>query len=593
MGETARAEIHVPSPCERCGAPCEVESDGDKPRLRCSTCSHVFDVALVQASIGKWTVVDPDGVVRRFSSWQELIGSLPNAASFGGTGEAPAARSTRASSAAALLDVTPPPASVAPGAPRLSLVPGDDPPPLPREARQRSEAPPKIETFEDLPDEEVVPASDEITARMPPVRSIPPPLPPGASIPPPLPAHAHTHAHATADADANLRSAEPSEPPPPPPLPPPPPAPKGGTLRTLPPPPRRDLPAPPPPTIKVVESNPPPPTAEKSSAPPAARVSSAPPSTRSSAPSSARSSAPARAREPAKDPRRDAEPAGSRWFLPFVAIGILALGIAYVKRSSPAPESDTSGTSGSSSTGVASDPRAPSGPASNAAVTSPQGAVGSPSATMPVSASANGTSEPGSSPASSAAAAAGVEPKPPTTGGVAAERVPVGDSQLSLPDVLERAAVARRTGDPAHAKALLERALVLSPGNAEAHGLLGDLARSQGDQAGAKAAYEKALGTSPSYYPALLGIADTEWELGERDAAQRHYIAIVGLGRAAPERVKERALGGSSTSSAASTATSTSAAPASTTTESPATPATAAPSPAGADGTAGTSSPKP
>jgi tetratricopeptide (TPR) repeat protein len=173
-------------------------------------------------------------------------------------------------------------------------------------------------------------------------------------------------------------------------------------------------------------------------------------------------------------------------------------------------------------------------------------------------------------------------PKLPTTGSVP-DRAAVGDSQLALPDVLERAAAARRSNDLVHAKALLERALVLSPGNAEAYGLLGDLARSQGDAAGAKAAYEKALGTSPSYFPALLGLADTEWDLGERDAAQRHYIAIVGLGRAAPERVKERALGGGSSSAPATTATSSS--PASATTRELTTPAaaTAAPPAVGAD----------
>jgi hypothetical protein len=561
MGETARADAHVPSPCELCGAPCEVESDGDKPRLKCPACNHVFDVALVQASIGKWTVVDPDGVVRRFTSWQELIGSLPNASSFG-VSEGTGARSTRPSSAAALLDVTPPPTSVLPGAPRLSLVPGDDPPPLPREARPRSEPPPpKVEAIEDLADEEVVPASDGV--RLPPVRSIPPPLPRGASLPPPLPA------------SAVARRADPSEPPPPPALPAPPPAPKGGTLRTLPPPPRRDLPAPPPPTINVVESKPPPPTthakaaekgaekrAEKPSTPPVARASSAPPR------------APASARVPAKQARADAEPAGSRWFLPFVAIGILALGIAYMRRSPSAPESETSGgsTNGASPSSSAQGTNASPIPTTTASTTAVNGPT-------PLASSASSSALSSSSPSSSMGAGAG-DPKPPATGSVS-ERVAVGDSQLALPDVLERAAAARRSNDPVHAKALLERALVLSPGNAEAYGLLGDLAHSQGDSAGAKAAYEKALGTSPSYYPALLGLADTEWDLGERDAAQRHYIAIVGLGRAAPDRVKERALGGGSSAAPASTAPSSSSGSPSELTM-PA-PAPAAPPGAGAD----------
>lgn len=549
MGESARAEIHVPSPCERCGEPCDLEGEGEKPRLKCRACGHAFDVALVQASIGKWTVVDPDGIVRQFTTWQELIGSLPNAATpfagAGGGGDAPTTRSTRPSSAAALLDVTPAPPSVAPGAPRLSLVPGDDPPPLPRQAVRRTE-----ETIVDLPDEDIIPASD----RAPPVvrkLSIPPPLPPGASMPP-------HHATATATATASAEPTAPSEPPPPPVLPPPPPPPKGGTLRTLPPPPRRDLPAPPPPTIEV-ESVPPSARAETSSSRPAGPSSapssappSMPPSTRSSAPSSARSTAPRSAPSSAQL-RRDAEPARSRWFLPFVAVGILALGIAYVQRSSPAPESDTKPAS---SANAAVDPRAASGAAGSSPSASPTGAAGPPTATAPTAMAASSASSSLASSASSSSASAAVEPMPPTTGAVA-ERAPVGDSQLALPEVLERAAVARRSGDPAHAKALLERALVLSPGNAEAYGLLGDLARSQGDQAGAKEGYEKALATSPSYYPALLGLADTEWDLGERDAAQRHYIAINGLGRSAPERVKERARGSSSTSSTTPTTPST------------------------------------
>jgi hypothetical protein len=525
MGESARAENNASSPCEKCGAPCDVESDGEKTRHACRTCAHVSEVALVQVSLGTWTVVDPDGIVRRFSSWQELIGSLP----IGTTPYAGAVdermRSSRPS-AAALLDVTPPPSSVAPGAARLSLVPGDDPPPLPRPVQAQVQPLPRFaDAIEDLPDDDIVPASDEITARVPPVRvSMPPPLPAAASIRPPAQ----------------------SEPPPPPVLAPPPPPPKGGTLRTLPPPARRDLPAPPPPTIEV-EPAPKSRRAEKSSGRPPATAK--------------------------------AEPAASRWLLPFVAIGIVALGFAYLRRSSPA-ETDTSaaGVSPSPSTSVAGDPRvAPSSTANLAASAAAQPSNASPSS--PSSAS--------ETPPAAAGAAAILEAKPPTTGSMA-ERAPVGDSQLALPEVLERAAAARKSGDAPHAKALLERALVLSPGNAEAYGLLGDLARSQGDQAGAKAAYGSALATSPSYYPALLGLADTEWDLGERDGAQRHYIAIVNLGRPAPDRVKERALGGASSSTAA---TST-AAPASTA-ASTSTPASASTSAPATEGTSETPPTKP
>jgi hypothetical protein len=574
MGETARAEIPTPSPCEKCAGPCDVEVDGGKARLACRSCGHAFEVALVRAAMGTWTVVDPEGIVRRFSSWQELIASLPIATTpyAGGVDD----RSTRASrpSAAALLDVTPAPSSVAPGAPRLSLVPGDDPPPLPR--RARSQPPARgVDAIEDLPEDDIVPASDEITARMPPVRvSMPPPLPAAASMRPPAPAASKALAaspapaasKATALSHAPAASNDPSEPPPPPALPPPPLAPKGGTLRTLPPPARRDLPAPPPPTIEV-EGTPTSARADKSSNRPAASAKTAPPSARASATTttttaSSRSTSappPASASDPARasasrSPPRAAEPAASRWFLPFVAVGILALGFAYVRRSSPSDsEPNGAGTgagAGTSTTSVANGP-----PAASAGAP-----PGIPSASNPTSASS-------ASSASSAAAvsSAALEAKPATTTGSIPERAPVGDSQLALPELLERAGAARKSGDAPHAKALLERALVLSPGNAEAHGLLGDLARAQGDQAGAKAGYEKALATSPSYYPALLGLADAEWDLGERDASQRHYIAIIGLGRSAPDRVKERALGaassgkptatGAGTSTAASTTT--------------------------------------
>ena len=539
MGDTARAEIPATSPCEKCAGPCAVELDGGKARLACRSCGHASEVAVLRVALGTWTVVDPDGIVRRFTSWQELIGSLPIASTpyTGGLDD----RSTRSSrpsrpSAAALLDVTPAPSSVALGAPRLSLVPGDDPPPLPRQAQAQAQAQARVvETIEDLPEDDMIPASDEVTARMPPVRvSMPPPLPAAASLRPPAPAASPALAASPAPAASSDPSdpSDPSEPPTPPALPPPPPAPKGGTLRTLPPPARRDLPAPPPPTIEV-EAAPASGRADKSSGRPVGGASD-PPRAAASHP-----------------PSRAAEPAAGRWFVPFVAVGILALGFAYWRRSSSA-ESELNGavaSAATSTTSVVNDPRAVSSVAANGAA----------SATEASHASSSSSSSPSSPPSPSSTgpassgdvSAAALEAKPPTTGSVP-ERASVGDSQLSLPELLERAAAARKSGDAPHAKALLERALALSPGNAEAHGLLADLARSQGDQAGAKGGYEKALATSPSYYPALLGLADTEWDLGERDAAQRHYMAIVALGRSAPDRVKERAFGGASSASTSS-----------------------------------------
>jgi tetratricopeptide (TPR) repeat protein len=86
----------------------------------------------------------------------------------------------------------------------------------------------------------------------------------------------------------------------------------------------------------------------------------------------------------------------------------------------------------------------------------------------------------------------------------------------------------------------------VSPGNVEAYTGLGDLARSGGDLAGAKASYERALATSPSYSSALLGLADSEWDLGERGSAARHYRALVSSASSPPDRAKTRAAAGGS-----------------------------------------------
>jgi len=97
---------------------------------------------------------------------------------------------------------------------------------------------------------------------------------------------------------------------------------------------------------------------------------------------------------------------------------------------------------------------------------------------------------------------------------------------------------------------LLDRALVVSPGNVEAYSGLGELARAGGDLAGAKTNFERAIATSPGYSPALLGLADAEWDLGNHAAAQRHYRQLLQNASSPPERAKARANGESGTASA-------------------------------------------
>ena len=140
-------------------------------------------------------------------------------------------------------------------------------------------------------------------------------------------------------------------------------------------------------------------------------------------------------------------------------------------------------------------------------------------------------------------------PKPAASGDTKAS-----DAALPLAELLTRASAARRSGDSARAKTLLDRALVVSPGNVEAYTGLGDLARSKGDLAGAKASYERALATSPTYSAALLGLADAEWDLGDHANAQRHYRTLVQNASSPPERAKTRAAGTTAPSPATSTA---------------------------------------
>ena len=180
-------------------------------------------------------------------------------------------------------------------------------------------------------------------------------------------------------------------------------------------------------------------------------------------------------------------------------------------------------------------PSASAAPASSSAA--PPGASSAPALTAPVA-----DTPP---PVDKLEAEAGAE-----TTTVNAAEAPRGnrtDAQLPLSELLSRASAARRAGDVARARTLLDRALIVSPGNVEAYSTLGDLARAGGDLAGAKANYAYALATSPRYSPALLGLADTEWDQGDRVSAQRHYRALVSSASAPPERAKTRATGAAPT----------------------------------------------
>ncbi|MDF2693176.1 MAG: repeat protein, partial [Labilithrix sp.] len=66
------------------------------------------------------------------------------------------------------------------------------------------------------------------------------------------------------------------------------------------------------------------------------------------------------------------------------------------------------------------------------------------------------------------------------------------------------------------------------------------------DLSGARASYKRVLAINPNYMPAVVGLADVEWDSGDKATATRMYKDIVDRypEGAYPGRVKLRAEGG-------------------------------------------------
>ncbi|HLK40675.1 MAG TPA: tetratricopeptide repeat protein [Polyangiaceae bacterium] len=92
---------------------------------------------------------------------------------------------------------------------------------------------------------------------------------------------------------------------------------------------------------------------------------------------------------------------------------------------------------------------------------------------------------------------------------------------------VQAAVEAVRARDFERARQIYAGILARDPTDSEALTGLGDVARMQGDAGGAMSAYRRAIGSNPSYLPAHLGLADTEWNSGARDAAARDYAGII------------------------------------------------------------------
>jgi len=94
----------------------------------------------------------------------------------------------------------------------------------------------------------------------------------------------------------------------------------------------------------------------------------------------------------------------------------------------------------------------------------------------------------------------------------------------------------------AHARELYRTALAVNPDEPDGLVGLGELARADGKNTDARAYFEHALIGSPAYVPALLGLADTLWDLDNKDLARARYAEVVRrapLGTY-PERVRNR-----------------------------------------------------
>ncbi len=90
-----------------------------------------------------------------------------------------------------------------------------------------------------------------------------------------------------------------------------------------------------------------------------------------------------------------------------------------------------------------------------------------------------------------------------------------------------RAVEMLKTGRAKEAEALLEEAITLFPGFAEAEIRIGNIHRARNDVEGAAARYRRALAIKPDYPWAHLELAICLQRSGQPDAAMEHYRQAV------------------------------------------------------------------
>lgn len=148
-----------------------------------------------------------------------------------------------------------------------------------------------------------------------------------------------------------------------------------------------------------------------------------------------------------------------------------------------------------------------------------------------------------------AARAAHLDAGPPDAGpldaGVDAGRAPRRGGKSASAEVranVRAGGTALRAGDLGTAQRHFLAALDEDPYDSEALAGIADVYRAKHDLAGAREGYRRVLTVNSSYLPALVGLGDVEWELGEHESARRTYREITERfpEGAYPARVRER-----------------------------------------------------
>jgi tetratricopeptide (TPR) repeat protein len=103
----------------------------------------------------------------------------------------------------------------------------------------------------------------------------------------------------------------------------------------------------------------------------------------------------------------------------------------------------------------------------------------------------------------------------------------VRSSSATVNVLMDRAALAEAHGEPTRARLLLDEAIALEPGFAEAYGRRAALAFAQDDFAGALQDLQAAVAREPRHFAALAGLGAVYEALNRPDEALKAYRAAL------------------------------------------------------------------